>query len=114
MAFLELLMRLRNPFLDYLSLGISYLGTPFLVVGVITFLRFNDDQNRADGMMLAFLFSGLLCQGLKIVFHVKPDLTVFLLNTNQMVFLTYTAKSAAHSIGRLTEIEHHGGCSTVS
>lgn len=70
MAFLELLMRLRNPFLDYLSLGISYLGTPFLVVGVITFLRFNDDQNRADGMMLAFLFSGLLCQGLKIVFHV--------------------------------------------
>ena len=70
MSFLSFLASIRNPFLDYLMLGISHLGTPFFIFGVIGWYYLNVNKKEAYGMGLAFCYSCLLCQGIKILARV--------------------------------------------
>ena len=70
MAFLYFLASIRNPLLDYLMLGITYIGTPFVIVGVIFWFYLNEDKEEAFGMLFAFCYSCLLCQGIKILVRI--------------------------------------------
>ena len=70
MAFLRFLSELRAPVLDYLMMGISYIGTPFAVVGIITWFYLNVNKDEAYGMSFAFYFSCLFAQGMKLVLRI--------------------------------------------
>ena len=70
MQFLELLMKIRTPALDYFMLGISYIGTPVFITGLIVWIYLNINKRTAYGITLSFLVSGMICQGLKVIFRI--------------------------------------------
>lgn len=70
MEFLRLLAGLRNPVLDSFMLGVSYLGTPYVVLGIFLWFYLNVDKEEAYGMGLSFCFSCLLCQAVKVAMRV--------------------------------------------
>ena len=67
MEFLRFLSTIRTPVLDTFMLWISYLGTPFVLIGIFEWYYLNVNKEGAYGMSLAFCFSGLFCQGTKLV-----------------------------------------------
>jgi undecaprenyl-diphosphatase len=46
---------------------ISYLGTPFVLIGIFEWYYLNVNKEGAYGISLAFCFSGIFCQGTKLV-----------------------------------------------
>ena len=70
MEFLKILASIRNPFLDTLMLGVSYLGTPFVVCGLIGWFYLNVDKDDGCWMSLSFCYSCMFCQAVKIVARV--------------------------------------------
>jgi membrane-associated phospholipid phosphatase len=70
MSLLRFLAEYRNAPTSWLMLGISMLGTPFAVIGILAWFYLNVNKTRAALMTLAFYASSLLCQGLKIIFRV--------------------------------------------
>ncbi|MCI1721688.1 MAG: phosphatase PAP2 family protein [Lachnospiraceae bacterium] len=67
MSFLWFLSEGRNPVLDVLMLLISYIGTPFCVVGIITWFYYNVSKKAAYTISFSFYASMIFCQGLKLV-----------------------------------------------
>ncbi len=61
---------MRVPVLTYFLMGISYIGTPFAVVGIIALFYWNINKKLAYGMSFSFFVSCLLCQGIKIIARV--------------------------------------------
>ena len=70
MSFLHLLSQLRTPVLDSLMLGISHLGSAFAVMGIMVVIYLNIRKNEGMGMLLAFVYSGILTQCAKLVFRI--------------------------------------------
>ena len=81
MSFLWFLSEGRNAFLDFFMLLISYIGTPFCVVGIIIWFYYNVNKKAAYGISFAFFTSTLFCQGLKLVVRMPVTMTnlIFLL-----------------------------------
>ncbi|MDO4619992.1 MAG: phosphatase PAP2 family protein [Lachnospiraceae bacterium] len=83
MAFLELLMQIRHPVLDYLFLGISNIGNPVILIGLIAWVYINVDKNKGCGMAFAMFLTGCLSQGAKLIFRIprpwilESDTSVF-------------------------------------
>ncbi len=70
MDFLWLLSSIRNPVLDTIMLAFSYIGTPFVIAGIIGWIYLNNDKKEAYGISLSFILSCLLCQGVKVLARV--------------------------------------------
>ncbi len=70
MSFLWFLSEMRVPVLNYILLAISYIGTPFAVVGIISWFYWNVNKKMAYGISFSFYVSCLLCQGIKIIARV--------------------------------------------
>lgn len=67
MDFLHSLATIRTPFLNVLMTAISYLGHEIIPVVVICIFYWCVSKKLAHKMAFSFFFSGLLCQGLKLV-----------------------------------------------
>lgn len=67
MSVLRALAEIRVPFLDSLLLGISMLGTPVFVVGVIAWFYWNVDRQKALMMGASFCLSGTIGQSIKLI-----------------------------------------------
>lgn len=83
MQFLQLLMKIRTPVMDYFMLGVSWLGTPFFAAGLILWIYLNVSKKTACGIGISFLLSCMICQGIKVLVRMprpwilEPDRTVF-------------------------------------
>ncbi len=70
MEFLRLLAEIRNPALDRIMLAISYLGTPYVMLGIFILFYLIIDKEEAYGIGFSFCFSCLFCQAAKVVARV--------------------------------------------
>ena len=64
MSFLWFLSEGRNPVLDFLMLLISYIGTPFCVVGIIMWFYYYVSKKAAYTISFSFYASMIFSQGL--------------------------------------------------
>lgn len=67
MSVLRVLANIRIPFLDTLLLGISMLGTPVFVIGVIAWYYWNVDRQKALIMGVSFCLSCTIGQAVKLI-----------------------------------------------
>lgn len=70
MDFLYTLQNLRNPVLDAIMLFFTYFGDEILVIGILCVTYWCINKKLAYKVCFTYFISGLLVQGLKIVFRV--------------------------------------------
>lgn len=70
MNFLLLLQDIRNPVLDFLLMGITFLGSETIVISLICILYWCIDKRLAYQMGLVFFVSGMIVQTMKVIFRV--------------------------------------------
>lgn len=69
MTFLHILEGARAPVWNSLMMLISYVGTPFFILGIMEWFYLNVNKKTACMMFISFHLTSLLCQGTKIIVH---------------------------------------------
>lgn len=70
MDFLRFLSECRTPVLDLFFQGVTYMAQELFVVTVICWFYWCSDKKQAYSLGFAYFASGLLVQGLKIIFRI--------------------------------------------
>lgn len=70
MSVLRFLASVRFPALDCILTGISMIGTPVVILGLISWIYWNVDKDKARSLGVSFFLSGLIGQGIKVMARV--------------------------------------------
>lgn len=71
MDFLYMLQKLRNPVLDAVMTFFTYFGDEILVIGILCLTYWCISKKLAYKVCFTYFISGLMVQGLKIVFRIE-------------------------------------------